>query len=211
VAPKVKRSIALAVGALGLLVLAAGSFLAFIRMRDLSPADANVALANLTDVELDRIPSRDSLAISVVIPDTPQWARIRRVWGTPDFLIAAVSPAKSLYCLPTLPVTIAVIQGGDQIQTEPAGAPYGHSSVCELSSFKFNAAPGTRLTVGVAKNGTEPLPPGDLIVVGSWWNTKDKLVGVSLDQELRSVPTIAMVGGFVLVLLAASLIWRRPA
>jgi hypothetical protein len=206
----VKRSIALAVGALGLLVLAAGSFLTFIRMRDLSPADANVALANLADVKLDRVAATDSLAIALEIPDTPQWARIRRKWGEPDFLIAAVSPANSLFCLPTLPVTIAVIQGGDQIQTEPAGAPYAYSSDCPTSSRKFNAALGSRLRVEVAKTGTGLLPPGELIVVGSWSNTKDKLVGVSLDQELGNVPTIAIVGGVGLI-LAAWLIWRRPA
>jgi hypothetical protein len=108
-------------------------------------------------------------------------------------------------------VTIAVIQGGDQIQTEPAGTPYAYSSDCPTSSRKFNAAVGSRLRVEVVKTGTGLLPPGELIVVGSWSNTKDKLVGVSLDQELRSVPTIAMVGGSVLVLLAAFLIWRRPA
>jgi hypothetical protein len=200
------------VGVLGLLALAAGSYLAFPRTQYLSPADANVALANLGDVKLDRVAATDSLAIALEIPDTPQWARIRRKWGEPDFVIAAVSPVKSVcHCLPKMPMTITLVRDGDQIPIEPTGAPYGHSSVCELSSFKFKAAPGTKLTVGVAKNGTEPLPPGDLIVVGNWWNTKDKLVGVSLDQELRSVPTIAMVGGSVLVLLAASLIWRRRA
>jgi hypothetical protein len=165
----------------------------------------------LADVKLDQVATTKSLAIPVVIPDTPQWARIRRRWGEPDFLIAAVSPAKSLYCLPTLHVTIAVMQEGDQIETEPAGALYAYSSDCPTSSRKFNAAPGSRLTVAVAKTKTDPLPPGELIIVGSWYNTKDKLVGISLDQEWRSVPTIAIISGLVLILFAGCLIWRRPA
>lgn len=207
---KVKRSIALAVGTLGLLVFAAGSFLAFTRMLDPSPADANVALANLADVKLDHIAATDSLAISLVIPDTPQWVRIRRKWGDPDFLVAAVSPSNSCYCLPKLPIAITATHDGDEIPIQASGPPYGHSSECSTSTFKFNAAPGTKLTVSAVKNGTEPLPPGDLIIVGSWWNTKDKLVGISLDEELRNVSTIAIVGGVGLV-FAAWLIWRRRA
>src|SRR5580700_6784559 len=57
--PKVKRTIALIVGLLGLLTLAAGGFLTFTRLQDLSPADASAALANLADVQLDRIAAAD--------------------------------------------------------------------------------------------------------------------------------------------------------
>ena len=158
--------------------------------------------------KVERIAATDSLALSLGIPDTPQWARIRRKWGEPDFLVAAVSPTTSLYCLPALPVTVAVMQGRDQIETEPADGPY--ASNCPTSSRKFHAALGSRLTVAVAKTGTGPLPPGELIVVGSWPNTKDKLVGIALDQELGSVPTISIIGGVGLI-LAAWLIWRRRA
>jgi hypothetical protein len=77
-----------------------------------------------------------------------------------------------------------------------------------MSALKFNAAPGTKLTISVAKNGTEPVPPGDLIIVASWWNTKDKLVGISLDEELRKVANFGIVSGSVL-LLAGWLTWRR--
>jgi hypothetical protein len=178
-------------------------------MQHLSPADANEALTNLADVKLDRIAAKELLVISLVIPDTEQWARIRRRWGTPDYLIAAVSPAKSLYCLPTLPVSIAVANNTDQIPRQPSGPPYGYSSDCSISTFKFNATPGTKLTVSVGRNGTEPLPPGHLIIVGSWWNTKDKLVGIALDLWLGSVPMIAIMSGLVLILFAGLLTWRR--
>jgi MYXO-CTERM domain-containing protein len=211
VPPKIKRTLAWVAGALGLVFLVAGSFLSFIRMLDLSPADANVALANLADVELDRVPATDSLVISLIIPDTPQWARIRRRWGEPDFLVAAVSPNNSCYCLPKLPLTIKVADDAEQIPRQLAGPPYGHSSDCSASTLKFNAAPGTKLTVSVIKNGTEPLPPGDLIIVGSWWNTKDKLVGISLDQWFKRLSTTAIVGGLGLILLAALFTWRRRA
>jgi hypothetical protein len=199
------------VGVLGLLALAAGSYLAFPRTQNLSQADAAAALANIADVKLDHIAATDSLAIPVVIPDTPQWVRIRRNWGEPDFVIAAVSPDNSCYCLPKLRLTITVADNGEQIPQQPAGPPYGHSSDCSTSTLKFNAAPGTTLTVSVVKNGTGSLPQGELIIVGSWWNTKDKLVGIALDQELGSVPTIAIISGLVLILFAGLLTWRRPA
>jgi hypothetical protein len=69
--PKVNRTTALIVGLLGLLTLAAGGFLTSKRLQDLSQADASAALANLADVQLDRIAATDPLAISVVIPNTP--------------------------------------------------------------------------------------------------------------------------------------------
>jgi hypothetical protein len=209
--PKVNRTAAWIVGLLGLLTLAAGGFLTSKRLQDLSQADASAALANLADVQLDRIAATDPLAISVVIPSTPQWARIRRSWGEPDFLIAAVSPVKSFcYCLAKLPVTITVADNADQIPRPPAGPPYAYSADCPTSTLKFKAAPGTKLTVSVAKNGTQPLPPGDLIIVGSWWNTKDKLVGIAVDEQLRDIANSGIVSGFVL-LLGSWFIWRRFA
>lgn len=102
-------------------------------------------------------------------------------------------------------------KGEDQIDTEPASAPYGYPSDCPTSSRKFKAAPGSRLTVAVVKTGAGPLPQGELIVVGSWLNTKDKLVGIALDEDLRKVSKIAVISGSVLILLASWLIWRRPA
>jgi len=208
---KLKRKIALVLGLLGLLALAAGSFVALTRTQHLSQADATVALASLADVNLDRIAATDSLAVSLVIPDTPEWARIRRKWGAPDFLIAAVSPVKSFcYCLPKLPMTITVADNADQIPRQPAGPPYAYSSNCPASTLKFNAAPGTKLTISVARNGTEPVPPGDLIIVGSWWNTKDKLVGIALDEEFRNFANFGIVSGSVL-LVAGWLTWRRLA
>jgi hypothetical protein len=197
-------------GVLGLIALIVGCSLVFTRMQNLSLAEAHMALANLAGVNLDRISAEDSLVITLVIPDTPQWVRIRRRWGEPDFLIVAVSPGKSLYCLSKFPVTIAVMDAGEQIPTEPAGPPYAYSSDCSTSTRKFNAAPGSRLTISVVKNGTALLPPGELIIVGSWWNTKDKLVGILLDQYFRNISTAAIVCGLVLISLAGWLTWRSP-
>jgi hypothetical protein len=209
--PKVNRTTALIVGLVGLLTLAAGGFLAFTRLQDLSQADASAALANLADVQLDRIAATDPPAISVVIPKTPQWARIRRKWGEPDFLIAAVSPVKSFcYCIAKLPMRVTVADNADQIPRQPAGPPYAYSADCPASTLKFSAAPGTNVIVSVAKNGTQPLPAGDLIIVGSWWNTKDKLVGIAVDEELRNIANSGIVSGSVL-LLAGWFIWRRFA
>jgi hypothetical protein len=107
-------------------------------------------------------------------------------------------------------MTIAVMQGEEQVPTEPAGAPYGYSSECSLSSRKFNTAPGAKLTILVTKNGTEPLPPGELIIVASWLNTKDRLAGIGLDEDFRMISTAAIVGGLGLISLAVWLTWRRP-
>jgi hypothetical protein len=80
-----------------------------------------------------------------------------------------------------------------------------------MSALKFDAVPRTKLTISVTKRGNEPLPSGELIIAGSWWNTKDKLVGISLDEELRNVATFAIVSGSAVILLAGVLTLRRLA
>jgi hypothetical protein len=210
VSSTIKREIALVLAALGIPALIGGSFLTIFRTPRLSQADGTAAFAYLAKVNLDRISASESLSLSLPIPDTPQWVRIRQRWGVPDFLISAKSQAKTLYCLSKLPVTFAVMSGREQIATEPSGAPYGYSSDCPLSSRKFHAAAGTKLTIRVARNGSEPLPAGELIIAGNWSNSKDKLAGITIDEDFGKISTVAIAGGLVLISLAAWLSRRRP-
>ena len=206
-----KSKITTLAGVLGLSLLATGCFFAFLRTRDLSQADASVALANVAEIDLKRIGSADPLALSLIIPDTPQWVRIRKKWGVPDFLIAAISAGRrSCYCLTELPLSITVVRGEDRIPLQPSSPPYGYSSECPMGAGKINAAPGTRVTVSVAKRTSEPLPAGKLIIVNNWPDVKDKLVGIALDQELRRVSNVAVVCGSALILVAAIRWYLKP-
>ena len=70
---------------------------------------------------------------------------------------------------------------------------------CESSSLRFRAAAGDELTLEVAKTGVGETT-GDLIVVGDWFNTKDKLVGVALDKDFEPLLKWPSIAGSLLVL-----------
>jgi hypothetical protein len=196
----------LSVGVAGLLLLVPGAL--FIPSA-LKPGDDVVALTPLASVRLDQIGTAP-LVTKLVIPDTPQWRRIRRAWGDPHFIIAVVSSEKRFaYCLPKLGIGVEVRGQGDAIPLEFLYPPYGYSSDCERSSLAFKAAPGTELAVTITKSGDQPIPSGEVIIVSDWLNTKDKLVGISLDEELRPILTATSSLGCGLIVIAASIFVRR--
>src|SRR3982074_2486759 len=84
------RFFALSVAVAGLLLLIPGTLSVPSMMFGLKSGDDQVALTPLASVGLDRIGTAP-LITKLVIPDTPQWRRIRRVWGEPAFIISAVS------------------------------------------------------------------------------------------------------------------------
>jgi hypothetical protein len=61
------------------------------------------------------------------------------------------------------------------------------------------------LTISIATSGRRALPPGDLIVVRDWWNTKDKLVGIYLDDNIDSFTRGTSVAG-ILFLVAGTVL-----
>ena len=175
----------------------------------LKSGDDMVALKPLASVRLDRI-GKTPLITKLVVPDTPQWRRIRRVWGDPAFVISAVSSEKRFaYCLPDLGVILEVTGQGKNIPLEFSNPPYGYSSDCERSSLAFQAVPGSELAVTITKSGDHPLPSGELTIMSNWLNTKDKLVGISLDETLRPILTATSSLGFVLVVIAVWTLVRR--
>jgi hypothetical protein len=182
-------------------------------MRDrVKPAEADIAFANLAEVQLDRLEAMRSLSVPVVIADTPDWVHIRHVWGEPDYIIAAISPSqRSIYCLSDLGLAIDMIHQGSRVQTESSAVPHGYSLYsrgCATVAVKFRASPGNKLTVSITKSKMRPLPPGELIIRPEWWNTKDKIVGISLDEDVRQLIPILFVLGSLLALPAAVLLFR---
>jgi hypothetical protein len=206
---KPMRRAAIITGALGLLIFCPGAILLISTMSGLNMEDEGTALAPLASVPLDSIRKQPPTAMKVVIPATAQWKRIRRKWGAPEFIISAVSSRRHLaFCLADLKIGIEVFEHGNPVHTEISGAPYPYSTNCGGSSLRFKAAPGTELRIAISSIGDRPQPSGEIVVLGSWPDTKDKLVGDALDRELRPFADGASILGLILIALSI-LFWRR--
>jgi hypothetical protein len=197
------------IGLAGLLLLIPGALFGPSMLFGLKHGDDFVALTPLANVRLDQI-GTVPVVIKLVIPDKPQWRRIRRAWGEPTFVISAVSSQKRFaYCLPDLGINVEIGRQESEIPLEFSNPPYGYSSNCERSSLAFQAVPGSELAVTITKSGDRPIPSGDLIIVSNWPNTKDKLVGISLDEKLRPILTATSSVGVVLMVIAVGILVRR--
>jgi len=195
----------ISLGVVGLLLMVPGAL--FLTNTGLSSEDANVALTPLLTIPLDRIGTYGRTR--VLIPDTPQWKRIRREWGEPEWIIAAVEPEKEFaYCLPELGLTILVGDHERPLPLQSSYPPYGYSTDCAASTISFNATPGTELNVSILKSSDRPLPSANLIIVGRWLYTKDKLVGIYLDEEVRPILIVTSALGLILV-GSAGYVWNR--
>jgi hypothetical protein len=202
------RFFALSAGVAGLLLLIPGVLSVFHAVR-LEPGDDLVALTPLASIRLGQI-GAEPVVTKLVVPDTRQWRRIRRAWGDPSFIISAVSSEKSFaYCLPDLGLSVEASLQGNKISLESSNPPYGYSSGCERSSLAFRAVSGSDLIVTITKSGDLPSPSGEVIIVSYWANTKDKLVGISLERELKPIVTATSSLGVVLIVVAAYIHLRR--
>jgi hypothetical protein len=153
----------------------------------LNDGDAHIALQPLIRIPLGRI-SDGPFSERFDVPDTRQWAKIRKVWGEPDFVVTAIDEAGRYLICPPIPLRIDLTdRGGSSIPLRRGEPPYGYSAHCSESSLRFQATAGDTLNIKITAAGDRLLPAGDIIVVRYWWNTKDKLVGVYLDDEIDSL------------------------
>src|ERR1035438_7114342 len=162
------RRAAIIAGAVGLLIFCPGAILLISTMSGLNMEDERTALAPLVSVPLDSIGKQPLTAMNVVIPDTAQWKRIRRKWGAPALIIAAVSSRRLMaFCLADLKIGIEVFEHGNPVHAEISGSPSGYSANCGGGSLRLKAAPGTELRVAISSLGDRPQPSGAIVVLGS--------------------------------------------
>lgn len=179
--------------------------------RRLDGDDASIALNPIARIPLDTL-RKGPFSATLIVPDTVRWKRIRKAWGEPEFVISAVEPTRRFtLCLPKMPARIELCDAaGRVVSLQPAGAPYGYSASCELSSLRFQAARGDKLTLKVTETGSGTVPAGYLIVVGDWFNTKDNLVGLDLDKDIDSlVKWLSIIGCLLVVAGGGVIIWAK--
>jgi hypothetical protein len=112
--------------------------------------------------------------------------------------VSPKSAGKLIYCFKGLDLKVEVTHDGNPIALQPAHlGPYGHSTECTDWRLEFRATPGTELRINVMWLLGPGLPAGEFILVGAWCNTKDKLVGISLQKELPKFLLWPFVAGII--------------
>ena len=173
--------------------------------------DVQVTLNELVRIPLDQLAKAGSAAVVVTVPDSAQWRRILQSWGDDGYLIFAASHRSQalLYCFDKLGIRVEVTSAGRSVSLESTQrSPYDYSTECPPRSWKFRPKPGEELLIHAEVVPGHPLPVGELVVARDWDNLKDKLVGVSLNQDLRPISRNLFVAGLVL-LAGATLLWLR--
>lgn len=199
------RFVSLLVAIFGLLVLVPGTALFIVTLHSLSHKDHLVAEAPVATFPLDQVGEQPQTTLAANIPDSPQWKRIRREWGEPEFIFSAVSSERPLfaYCFGDLGIRVEIYEHKKLIPVEPSLPGYSYSSNCPQPSVSFKAAPGTELRIVIARAGRGLLPLGKLIVEGKWFYEKDKIVGDELSRDLQPFFAAAAFLGLLLVAYAA--------
>jgi hypothetical protein len=172
----------------------------------LNQSDERIAFEPLIRIHLDKIDEKP-ISAAIMIPNTAQWRKIRRVWGEPEFVISAInSVSRDTVALPGWMRTELVDSTGRIIPLRTGNPSYGHSG-STTDCLRFHAVPGSELTLRLAgtKAGTAPVGDLTLVVEGDWFNTKDKLVGLSLNEDLQSLVTWLSVLGLLLLVAATGI------
>jgi hypothetical protein len=113
-------------GAIGTLLLVPGILWVAGSRSRLSDDDARVALQPLKRIQLARI-DQGPISVTLMIPNTTQWTKIRKGWGEPGLVISAVNAAGSFaLCLPEMPVRIELI--------DPTAGLYHFSPMADLTA-----------------------------------------------------------------------------
>ena len=132
-------------------------------------------------------------------------------WGNPDLVIAAVSTDRHLqYCFDAVEVTVL---GGPQLKNlGRSELIYGYGSAYDLScqsvGRKFRLEPGETASMQLAVTDNTLPPDAAVVVMQTWADTKDKLVGVDIDQDLIKVAKWSIIAGLFVIAFSIFLFIR---
>ena len=192
---------------IGFLLLVPG--LAWFFYNPVGPDEASVVFKDLAAVPAADLRQKRMVNVSVTAPDDRVWRHIRHKWGEPQYEIALASPLKEhQFCFDGISATAS--EAGRELNLEPGTWMYGFgmdelfARQCQSVGSIFRARPGSR--VNVTLTAGDQFASGESIVVRPvWYNTKDKLVGVDIDKDIRTIVTWPFLVGLGLCLLAGVL------
>ena len=170
----------------------------------LNETDVRVAGQPFKRIQLNWV-NQGPISVTLTIPNTKQWTKIRKVWGEPEFVITA---GDSVRCPPATPVRIELTDSsGKIIPLKPGAGVYGYSSRCASSGLRFHAPSGSELTLKLSpiRLGAT-VPAADLVIVGDWveGDSEDRIVSVEIDKFIGAFVKWLSITGFVLVISGAA-------
>jgi hypothetical protein len=173
--------------------------------------EAEFVLLPQVHIPISQIAEQRKIELNILRNDISP--RIRRAWGDPDFVFAALSVDRQLqYCFDSVQVT--VLSGPELTDVGRSAAVYGYGPAydasCHSTGRRFRLPPGEPAYMQLA-GATDGMPSdAEIVLIHTWPNTKDKLVGAAIDQDLRKYANGAMVAGiFAIVFSAILFMWPR--
>jgi hypothetical protein len=167
--------------------------------------DAELAVTPAVRLPLDALKRAGSASVIFEVPAGVQWTRIRDEWGDPDYVVFGVARSNgSVVSWSSLGVAVTASIAGRSLPVEPAtAAAYGYSSGAQDPGVVIRPAPGARVRVDFAASNPDPGPATEIVVKPEWPGMKDRLVGVTLNLNLRPHIRAASVCGVLLLAVAA--------
>jgi hypothetical protein len=156
---------------------------------NISQADARIALTPLKSIPLSAARSTGRISFTERIPDSAQWKKLIAAWGNPMFVLSVVSPDHhTLRCFDKLGLKVKIEADSQGVHTEPNEWVYGYSIECQNIGVRFRAETGDLLDVEVGVPAAATTQPDELTLIVDWGpKTKDRLVGIGIDDDIRSV------------------------
>ena len=193
----------------GLLLLVSGALGWFWLWFRPSPAEAEFVLQPLIQIPVEQIAGQKTTELNFITPGPPAFPpSIRRAWGDPDLVIAAISEARrSQYCFDSVAVT--VLAGPQLRDLGRSGAIYGYASAyntsCNSIGREFRLRPDETASIQLAVTGSAIPSGAEIVVMPTWAYTKDNLAGLSIDEDLRRIAKWSMVAGMFTILFSGFL------
>jgi hypothetical protein len=173
--------------------------------------DVGVAFEKVVQVGLDSFRTGAPVRFSFTVPDSAQWARIRKSWGDRGYIALGVRrEGRTEWIVPfsTLDLDLKVTRSGESLPLESATEPpYGYSSSGQGDhGVMFKPRPGDEVAITITARRSETLPAGDLVIEPYWDGyAKDHIVGAMLESDLRPYVWSMTILGIGLLAASAAL------
>jgi len=197
----------------GLIIIAIS--LVFYPYHRVTSAEAKYALAELIRFPLMKVVESGSYSAKVTLPNNAIMAHVIRHWGRPRYVISVdlgrdSSQKRWVGNINNYSMAIEVLKNGKRVELKSTSQPpYDYSASSLNNSLEFDADPGDQITINVSATSNGPSGLGQLILVPTWYATKDFIVGVLVRNSLVRVLNWSLALGSILFIASVVLMIRH--